>query len=92
MFAPVPQAALESHGRDRRLERAARAERVPVQPLRAGDWNARGVVAQGQMESFRLCELVELGARGMGVDVANLLRLEPRAGQCAANRQGGGLT
>ena len=46
------------------------------------------MVAQGQVQCFRLSQLVELRAGCVGVDVADLLRLEPRFGQCATNSEG----
>ena len=70
--------ALDGHGRDRGLDRARRAERVPVQALRARDRDAVGERAEGERIGARLGRLVERRAGRVRVDVADALRARCR--------------
>src|SRR2546425_8308021 len=65
-------APLHRERADRRLDRAARAERVAVVALRAADAEPVGVVAEDLFDRPSLGGVVERRRRPVGVDVADL--------------------
>ena len=70
--------AIEAMRGDGGLERARRAERVPVQALRARHGKPVGRRAEGGADRMRLGRLVQRRAGPVGIQVADALRRECR--------------